>query len=120
MPINCPTSRQKAKIIGYAALNKKAIQPVILDLRRQSDIADYFVIASGNTDVQVRTIFMEIERACREEGIKIFHSEGLGSWTWVLLDMGDVIVHLFRQSERRYYDLEKLFQGCKYVGLPKL
>ncbi len=120
MPINRPTSRQKAKIIGYAALNKKAIHPIILDLRLQSDIADYFVIASGNTDVQVRAIFNEIERVCGEEGIRIFHSEGAGIGTWILMDLGDVIVHIFRQSERRYYDLEKLFQGCKYVGLPKL
>ncbi len=120
MPIKRPTSRQKAVMIGYAAANKKALHPVILDLRQQSDIADYFVIASGNTDVQVRAIINEIERVCAEEGIRIFHSEGLGSGTWVLLDLGDVMVHIFRQSERRYYDLEKLCQGCKYVGLPKL
>ncbi|MCK5242429.1 ribosome silencing factor [bacterium] len=114
------TSLQKAKLLAYAAKNKKAIAPVVLDMQEHSGIADYFVIASGRSDIQVRAMVQEIERVCVEEKIKIEHTEGLGLWVWVLIDLGDVIVHMFTDKERQYYGLERLWKECKRVNLPKL
>jgi len=106
--------------MGYAAVNKKALNPLILDLRTHSDIADFFVIVSGRTDIQVMSIFQEMERVCHEEKILVEHTEGLESRTWVLMDLGDVIVHIFRQEERDYYRLEEIWQKAKTVALPEL
>lgn len=106
--------------MGYAAANKKALNPLILDLRTHSDITDFFVIVSGRTDIQVMSIFQEMERVCHEEKIPVEHTEGLESRTWVLMDLGDVIVHIFRQEERDYYRLEEIWQKAKTVALPEL
>lgn len=106
--------------MAYAALNKKAHDPVILDLTGLSDFTEYFVIASGRTDVQVRAIYQEIERICREERIPITHVEGADAAAWILADLGDVVVHIFRQTEREFYDLEGLWRQARRVSLPSL
>jgi ribosome-associated protein len=114
------TGLQKAKLLVYAAQNKKAINPIALDMKEHSSIAEYFVIASGKTDVQVRAIVQEIERVCKDEAIHIAHTEGLGRWTWVLIDLGEVMVHIFTDKERHYYGLEKLWKQCKPVKIAKV
>jgi len=114
------TSRQKADLVVHAALNKKAIEPVILDLKEMSDLADCFVVVSGNTENQVRTIYQEIERVCREEGVPIVHVEGAQVGSWILIDLNDVVVHVFRQSEREFYDLESLWQRAPRLNLSEL
>ncbi|MBN1595918.1 ribosome silencing factor [candidate division FCPU426 bacterium] len=106
--------------MAYAAQNKKALHPVILDLRACSGLADYFLILAGRTDTHVRALVMEMERVCKEHRITIAHVEGAGSWNWVLLDLHDVIVHVFMPRERAYYNLEKIWQQGKHVDLPKL
>jgi ribosome-associated protein len=113
-------SRQKARLLAYATLNKKAYDPVILDLHGISDLTDFFIIASGNTDIQVRAVLQELQRVCRDQGFKVRHLEGEASGSWVLLDLGDVVVHLFRQPEREFYDLEGLWHRAKRVELPRL
>jgi ribosome-associated protein len=114
------TSLQTAKLMAYAANNKKAIDPLILDLKNHSDIADFFVIVSGQTDIQVQSIYTELDRVCTEEKIQVLHAEGQESRTWILMDLGDVMVHIFRQEEREYYQLETIWKDCKIVKLPKL
>jgi len=114
------TSLQKAKLIAYAVQNKKAIAPVVLNMKGRSEITDYFVIASGKSEIQVRAIVQEIERVCVEEQIKIAHIEGMGIWSWVLIDLSDVIVHIFTEHERSYYALEQLWKECKRVEIPRL
>ncbi|NTV52863.1 MAG: ribosome silencing factor [Candidatus Firestonebacteria bacterium] len=111
---------KKAQLVAFAALNKKALNPVILDLKELSSVSDFFVIVSGNTEIQVFAIYQEIERVCREEKIPIFHTEGSQGSKWILLDLGDVLVHIFRQSERDYYNLEELWHRAHPVALPKL
>ncbi len=120
MPIKTLTPRQKARLLAYAALNKKALDPVILDLRGVSDIADYFVIVSGATTIQSQAIHQEIMRVSKENGLHISHTEGESSATWILLDMDDVVVHVFRQAERHFYRLEKLWHAAKRLPLPKI
>jgi ribosome-associated protein len=114
------SSRQKARLLAYATTNKKAINPTILDLTELSNFTDYFVIASGKTDVQVRAIYQELERVCAAEKLPVLHVEGADAGAWILLDLGDVVVHLFRHSEREFYDLEKLWHKAKMIPLPKL
>ena len=114
------TSRQKACLVAYATQNKKALEPIILDLDGVSELTDFFVIASGNTGIQVRTILQEVERVCHEEHIPIYHVEGSETGTWVLIDLGDVVVHVFRQPKREFYNLEHLWRKAARVALPKL
>ncbi|MEW6515946.1 MAG: ribosome silencing factor [candidate division FCPU426 bacterium] len=88
-------------------------------MEERSIITDYFVIVSARTAPQIRAIRLEIERVCAEHRLIIRHREGLESNTWVLLDLGDVIVHIFQEEARRYYALEKLWGECPLVPLPK-
>ncbi len=90
-------------------LSKKGYDIKILDLRGLTTIADYFVICSADSDVQVKSIADEIDDKLREEGIKCYHKEGYESLNWVLLDYFDVVVHVFRKEAREFYNLEKLW-----------
>ncbi len=107
-------------MLAYAAGNKKGSNTVVLNLEGLSTIADFFVITSARTGIQVKAIVQEIERVCVEEKIRIYHTEGLGQSSWVLLDLGDVMVHVFTEVQRRYYDLESLWKAAKRIPLPKL
>lgn len=112
------SSKQKALLMAYGIMNKKGIDPVVIDISELSSLADYFVIASGRTEIQVRAIAQEIERICHEEHIRIYHQEGVGNWTWVLLDLSDIIIHIFKESDRHYYDLESLWKKAPRVPVP--
>jgi ribosome-associated protein len=89
--------------------SKKGHDVKILDLRNLSSIADYFVICSADSDTQVKAIADEIDKELSKQGIKCWHKEGLTALNWVLLDYFDVIVHIFKNESRRYYNLEKLW-----------
>jgi ribosome-associated protein len=96
-----------------AAADKKAERIVILDVSEQLVITDYFVIASGTNDRQVRTIADEVERRLSEtHRIKPFRREGEREGRWVLLDYVDFVVHVFLREEREYYDLERLWSDA--------
>ena len=105
---------------AFAIDNKKGINPIVLHVEPLTSLSEYFVIGSGKTGVQVRAIVQEIERVCKEAGMKIGKIEGDRTSKWVLIDFGDVIVHVFQESERQYYDLETLWEKAKKVPLPKL
>jgi ribosome-associated protein len=99
-----------------AASAKKAERIVILDVSKQLVITDHFVICSGNTDRQVRTIADEIERQLSEKHrIKPYRREGEREGTWVLLDYVDFVVHVFRKEERDYYELERLWSDAEKI-----
>jgi len=96
-----------------AAADKKASRIVILDVSEQLVITDYFVIASGTNDRQVRTIAEEVERRlATAHGLKPFRREGEREGRWVLLDYVDFVVHVFLREERDYYDLERLWSDA--------
>lgn len=88
---------------------KKGYEVKILDLRKLSSIADYFVICSADSDTHVKAIADEIDKELSKAGVKCYHKEGLNSLNWVLLDYFDVIVHVFKHDARTYYNLEKLW-----------
>jgi ribosome-associated protein len=103
------------QIIAEAALDEKASDVVILDVNKLTVIADYFVIASGRSTLQVRSIAQNVEKRLAEVGIFPTRREGLQEGKWVILDYSSVILHVFRQEERDYYDLENLWADAGHV-----
>jgi ribosome-associated protein len=102
-------SGQFAEKISQQIFTKKGFDVLIMDLRNLASFADYFVICSADSDVQVKAIAEQIDKSFTEEGIKCWHKEGLNALTWVLLDYVDVVVHIFRKDAREFYNLEKLW-----------
>ncbi len=91
------------------ATDRKAQQVTIVDLRERSSVTDYFVICSGRSDMQVRAICEQINEGMAEAGHKPLSQEGIDHGHWGLLDYGEVVVHVFFESTRRLYDLERLW-----------
>lgn len=103
------TSSQLAEYIAAAALEKKAGDVVILDLRKLETLTDFFVICTGDVDQHVRAIADHIEREMRGRGERVLHREGMQGLNWVLLDYVNVVAHVFRPSFREFYRLEDLW-----------
>lgn len=110
-----PGSRELAIAAARAAAGKKASDVLILEVRDLIVITDYFVIASGATDRQVRAIVEEVERTLTAAGLRPVRREGEREGRWVLLDFVDVVVHVFAQEERDYYELERLWKDAPQV-----
>jgi ribosome-associated protein len=108
-------SSEVAKLVIEAASDKKAGDVVMLDIRELSVIADYFVICTGSNPRQIQAIASSIEDKLSEVKIKTRAREGSSDTGWVLLDCGDVIVHIFGPMEREYYRLERLWSGAPTV-----
>lgn len=98
-----------------AVEDKKAMDVVTLDLRGISLITDYFVICHGNSDTQVQAIATEAKKLADELGIPVKGLEGFDNARWVLIDLGDVILHVFHRDEREYYNIERLWSDAKVV-----
>ena len=104
-----------AKRIAEAAADKQASDVVLLDTRKVCSFADYFVICSGESERQIEAIGEAVAKVLAEEAVSLYHREGNASSGWVLLDLGDIIVHVFSQFEREYYQLEKLWSKAAVV-----
>ena len=102
-----------------AALDHKAYDLVVLETGRASSIADYFVICSGRSDTQVQSIAEGVEEHLRRHGERPLSVEGLPHAQWVLIDYGDVVVHVFYVPLRGFYDLERLWVRAPRVELPE-
>jgi ribosome-associated protein len=110
------TSLAPVLAAAEAASSKKAERIVILDVSKQLVITDHFVICSGNTDRQVRTIADEVERRLVETHTrKPYRREGEREGRWVLLDYVDFVIHVFHREDREYYDLERLWKDAGRV-----
>jgi ribosome-associated protein len=105
-----------AKRIGELALTKKANEVVIMDLRKISPVADYFVVCSADSDVQVKAIAEEVEDGMKKEGNPPWHRETTSS-NWMILDFVDVVLHVFHKQTRPFYNLEKLWGDAKIQKL---
>lgn len=103
-------SRELAELLRGAAGDRKAWDPVIVDLRGLTTIADYFVICEGETDRQVKAIADAMVQRARERRIRPLAVDGYEDATWVLLDFDSVLAHVFLPGERSYYDLEGLWR----------
>lgn len=106
---------QLAKAAVDAAADKKASDIILLDVRELTTIADYFVICSANNPRQLQAIADGVDEALEKQGARVFHREGDAETGWLLLDFSDVIVHIFGQTEREYYRLERLWNQAKTV-----
>ena len=111
--------REIAVRAAEAALAKKAADLIVLELTGLTIVADYFVICSGESTTQVRAISEHIEEELAKSGIKPLGIEGRTYSHWVLIDYGDVIVHVFEKETRAYYDLEKLWMDAKIIDVDK-
>lgn len=92
-----------------AAFERKAVDLRVLDLAEVSDFTDYFLIMSGTSERQVKALADAISETLRASKVRPLHTEGLRQGTWVLLDFGDFVVHIFQDDTRRFYGLEGLW-----------
>ena len=109
------SSLQLAKLCVKAAIEKKAADPLILDVRKLCSFADFFVILSGRSTRHVQGLAEAVEEELRSKRVSTSKSEGLKEGSWVLLDYGDVIVHIFYAETRKFYDIEGLWHDAKRI-----
>jgi ribosome-associated protein len=105
------------QMVADAALEEQAIDLVVLDVNEKTIIADYFVICSGRNMVQIHSIAENVEKKLQEQGIEVLRRDGYQQGTWVVLDYGSTILHVFRQEERDYYKLENLWADARKVAV---
>lgn len=117
-PAREEAARNSALAIAAAALDKKALSVEIIDVRGKVDYADYLVVMSGGSDRQVNALARNIDTELKKQGIRCTSIEGLPQGAWVLMDFGDVVVHIFHADTRGYYDLESLWFEAARVDLP--
>lgn len=110
-------SKSKAILAAKASLAKKAEGVTILELNSLTTIADYFVICSASNTPQIKSIVENIEKVLMEAGFRPLGIEGLAYACWVLLDYGDIIVHVFEENTRQYYNLEKLWLDAPRINV---
>lgn len=110
-------SYELSKLAAEIILEKKGYDIKLLNLKKLSAIADYFLICSADSDVQVKAIADEIEKKLRKQGIKCYFKEGYDSLNWVLLDYFDLIVHIFKKDTRYFYNLEKFWGDAEVESI---
>ncbi len=110
-------SLESAHLSAEAAEDKKAFDILILDLRSLTYITDYFIICSASNPSQVGAIADGITQSLAKEGVYPSHTEGETEASWVLMDYGDIVIHIFNQQTRAYYSLEKLWGDAPRVPL---
>ena len=113
------SSWDKVLLLTRFALEKKARDLVVLEVRELTSIADYFIICSGSSDRQVQSIAQGIEENLSEAGHSLLSLEGTNRGHWVLMDFSDVIVHIFYEPVREFYDLDGLWGHAPRVELPE-
>ena len=109
------SAKEKALLGARVAVGKKAVKVVILDMRELVGFTDYFMICSGETDIQVRAVAAAIVEELKKKKVKAWHIEGYEEARWVLLDYGDVVIHIFHPEMRQFYQLERLWADANVV-----
>ncbi len=110
-------SQEILELVVKAADSKRAEDIVALDVQKVSLLADYFVICHGNSDKQVQAIANEIIDEAHKNQVEVKRVEGKETARWILIDLGDVVVHAFHGEEREFYNLEKLWSDAPLVNL---
>jgi ribosome-associated protein len=111
-------SQERVLLCANAALERKAKRLVILNVKEISAFADYFIICSGTSDRQVRAVADAIQKNLKRAGILPLGVEGEDAAKWILLDYDDVIIHIFLESVREFYDLERLWSEAPCMAVP--
>jgi len=112
-------SKQKALVLAEATQGKKSFDVRILDLREANAFTDFFVIATGTSDRHVRALANAAIEAAHDYGERPLGVEGEETARWVLIDLGDVLVHLFQHDARAFYGLERLWGEAESIELPE-
>ncbi len=119
MPIKTVLSaRERAIKCAALALDKKALNVKIYEISRLSSIADYLVLATGQSDKQTQAIADSVKQGLKKYG-KVLDIEGLKEGNWVVIDYGDVIVHVFKEDIRHYYDLDAIWAEAPLLKIPE-
>lgn len=108
------------KLTANALEEKKAEALTILDIRKVSVMADYFIIASGNNVNQVHALCDHVEKELAKEGCLCRQTEGYQNGNWVLMDYGDFIIHIFDKENRLFYNLERIWRDGKEIKIEEL
>jgi ribosome-associated protein len=111
------SAEEKAALTCRVAADRKALDVVVLDMRDASAITDYFLICSGGSERQVQAIADAIDEQLSRSGIASLGVEGYREGRWILMDYGDVIVHVFSQDTRDFYDLERLWAHAPKIDV---
>ena len=106
------------QIVHKALDDKRAEDIVVLNMENISLLADYFLICNGNSDRQAQAIAREVQEKAQENGYEVKRVEGFDSARWILVDLGDVVVHIFHKDERAFYNLERLWGDAPQLDLP--
>ena len=107
--------------LAYQALDDKKGEDIqVIDISQVSVLADYFIIANGNSESQVRALVDNVEEELSKAGYEMKQREGEGSGNWVLMDFGEIIVHVFDKENRLFYDLERIWRDGKHVDFSEL
>jgi ribosome-associated protein len=107
------------RLAAEAALDKRAQDLVVLDLQGMSTLADFFLVCTGRSATQIDTIGDAVQAALRAEGIRVRHREGTAESGWLLLDYGDVVVHVFGEDTRQFYSLERLWGDAPVLSVER-
>jgi ribosome-associated protein len=110
-------SLDKALLATEIIRERKAVDPVLIEVAELTSITDYFLIAGGNSSRQVQAIGRHLSRKMRDKGIKAFGIEGEREGHWILMDYGDLVIHIFYQPVREFYDLEGLWSEAPRTAI---
>ena len=111
------TPMEKARLCLATILERKAVDPILLHVEDLTTVADYFLITGGNSTRQVQAISRHLQNTLKDKGIKAYGVEGEQEGRWVLLDYGDVVIHVFYQPVREFYDLEGLWGEAPEISI---
>ena len=114
------TSKELTKLAVAASEDRKAEDVTVIDISEISPIADYFIIANGTNQNQLQAMRDAADEALYKAGVKVQQIEGNQSSTWILMDYGDIIIHIFSKEDRLFYDLERTWRDGKVVDVSEL
>lgn len=115
-----PDSWQALQEVVKALQEKKAGQIMVLDVRGLSSLTEFLIIAEGNVERHVQTLAQEVLKQTEEKGRRVFHEEGLGEGSWVLLEFSDVMVHIMIPTWRSFYALERMWPQARIIPIQEL
>ena len=113
-------SKKFAKIAYNALDDKKGVNITVIDISQISILADYFIIAGGNNENQVKALADNVVDEFAKEKVSPKHIEGYNNANWILMDFSDVIVHIFNEDDRLFYDLERIWRDGKVIDINEL
>ena len=111
------TSKEAAIIAAKALDSKKAVNLMLLEVRSVTALTEYMLLATGTSDTHLRALCDEVEKKMEEAGETVWHREGYRGDTWIVMDFSGVMVHVFTQEQRKFYDLERLWGDAPVIPL---